>query len=128
MIFASPLFAQIAATREPTNGYPWGIVEPSLEPLPVPPPSHPDRWSAWIEARRRYGLSHAQIQMARELGMNPLHLEGLAGRHVDAWKASLPQFIENLYWKNFGRKSPTEVLSIEQMVRQDQSLRASGRP
>ena len=25
----------------------------------------------WIEARKRFGLSHAQVQMARELGMNP---------------------------------------------------------
>ena len=25
----------------------------------------------WIEARTKYGLTHAQIQMARELGMNP---------------------------------------------------------
>jgi hypothetical protein len=28
----------------------------------------------WIEARKRFGLSHAQVQMARELGMNPRKL------------------------------------------------------
>jgi hypothetical protein len=26
------------------------------------------KMQAWIEARKRYGLSHAQVQMARELG------------------------------------------------------------
>jgi hypothetical protein len=25
----------------------------------------------WIDARKRHHLSHVQIQMARELGMNP---------------------------------------------------------
>lgn len=28
----------------------------------------------WIDARRRHKLSHAQVQMARELGMNPAKL------------------------------------------------------
>ena len=26
---------------------------------------------AWIDARKRHRLTHAQVQMARELGMNP---------------------------------------------------------
>ena len=25
----------------------------------------------WIDARKRHRLSHAQVQMARELGLNP---------------------------------------------------------
>jgi DNA excision repair protein ERCC-3 len=32
---------------------------------------------AWIEARKRHHLSHAQVQMARELGMNPAKLDKL---------------------------------------------------
>ncbi len=31
----------------------------------------PDKLKIWIEARKRFRLSHEQIQMARELGMNP---------------------------------------------------------
>jgi len=31
----------------------------------------PEKLKPWIEARQRYHLSHAQVQMARELGMNP---------------------------------------------------------
>lgn len=29
------------------------------------------KMQAWVEARKRHGLSHAEVQMARELGMNP---------------------------------------------------------
>jgi len=32
-------------------------------------PNH--KMQAWINARKRQQLSHAQVQMARELGMNP---------------------------------------------------------
>ena len=35
------------------------------------PSGTPADLQAWIEARRRHRLSHAQVQMARELGMNP---------------------------------------------------------
>ena len=31
----------------------------------------PDHLQAWITARKRHHLSHAHVQMARELGMNP---------------------------------------------------------
>jgi hypothetical protein len=31
----------------------------------------PERFQVWITARRRHCLSHAHVQMARELGMNP---------------------------------------------------------
>ena len=31
----------------------------------------PDRPQAWVDSRRRFHLSHALVQMARELGMNP---------------------------------------------------------
>ena len=34
-------------------------------------PKIPEKYQAWIDARKRYHLSHAHIQMARELGMNP---------------------------------------------------------
>jgi hypothetical protein len=34
----------------------------------------PEHLKPWIEARRRFRLSHMHIQMARELGMNPKKL------------------------------------------------------
>ena len=34
-------------------------------------PRIPEDMQRWIDARKRFHLSHAQVQMARELGMNP---------------------------------------------------------
>ena len=34
----------------------------------------PERLQVWIDARTRHHLSHAHVQMARELGMNPKKL------------------------------------------------------
>jgi len=62
---------------------------------------------AWTEACQRYHLSHAQVQMARELGLNPRKLDKIANHRQEPWKAPLPQFIEDLYLKKFGRgKAP----------------------
>jgi hypothetical protein len=68
----------------------------------------------WGEARRRHGLSHAHVQMARELGMNPKKVGPIANHRQEQWKAPLPAFIEDLYWRRFGRKRPEVVMSIEQ--------------
>ena len=76
----------------------------------------PEKYQIWIEARRRYHLSHAHIQMARELGLNPKKFGGLANSQQESWKAPLPEFIEELYFKSFKRSRPDSVRSIEQMV------------
>jgi hypothetical protein len=47
----------------------------------------------WFEARKRFKLSHAQTQMARELGMNPRKLGKLANEKQALWKLPLPEFI-----------------------------------
>jgi hypothetical protein len=52
--------------------------------------------------------------MARELGLNPRHFGKLANQQQETWKASLPQFIEALYSKQFGRTAPDNVVSIEE--------------
>jgi hypothetical protein len=72
----------------------------------------------WIEARRRFHLSHAQVQMARELGMNPRKLGGLANHKQEPWKAPLPVFIERIYQKRFGKSQPDRVVSIEDRARE----------
>ena len=70
----------------------------------------------WIEARQRFHLSHAHVQMARELGMNPKKLGGLANHKQEPWKAKapLPELIERLYEERFGRSRPERALSIEE--------------
>ena len=80
---------------------------------PMPKPRIPADLQVWIEARKRFRLSHAQVQMARELGMNPKKLGGLANHRQEPWKLPLPEFIEELYERRFGRSRPDRVVSIE---------------
>lgn len=74
------------------------------------------KYQAWVDARNRFRLSHAHIQMARELGMNPKKLGQKANHRQEPWKVPLPEFIEQLYLKCFGKTRPDHVRSIEQMV------------
>ena len=67
----------------------------------------------WIEAKKRYRLSDMHIQMARELGMNPKRFGGLANHKQEKWKAPLPIFIENLYFKRFKREKPTSITKLK---------------
>jgi hypothetical protein len=85
----------------------------------------PDRFQIWIDARRRYSLSHAQVQMARELGMNPKKLGKLDNADQEPWKLPLPAFIEDLYWRRFGKDRPDVVVSIEERVRLEQQKKAA---
>jgi len=68
----------------------------------------------WIDARERYRLSHAQVHMARELGIGPKALGGLANHRQEPWKLPLPAFIEREYERRFGRAAPERVVSIEE--------------
>jgi len=77
----------------------------------------PNKYQRWIDARKRYHLSHAHIQMARELGLNPKKFGGMANTKQEPWKLPLPEFIEELYYKHFKKTRPENVRSIEQMVR-----------
>jgi len=90
-------------------------------------PKPDQKMQAWIEARKRHHLSHAQVQMARELGMNPKKLGGKDNHRQEPWKMPLPQFIEHLYFKNFGKERPDLVLSIEEKVRRDYEKMAEKR-
>ena len=49
---------------------------------------------AWIDARKWHRLSDAHVQMAGELGLNPMKLGKIDNRRQEPWKAPLPQFIE----------------------------------
>ena len=81
------------------------------------------KMQAWIDARKRHHLSHAQVQMARELGMNAKKLGKLDNRDQEPWKMPLGQYIEHLYFKRFGRERPDLVLSIEEKVHRDREKR-----
>ncbi len=74
------------------------------------------KYQVWIDARKQFHLSHAHIQMARELGLNPKKLGRLANHKQESWKLPLPEFIEKLYFQRFKKHRPEEVRSIEQIV------------
>jgi len=74
------------------------------------------KYQAWIDARKKYHLSDDHIQMARELGMNPKKLGGLAYTKQEPWKAPLPDFIERIYFKRFGKTRPDVIKSIEELA------------
>src|SRR3989304_7559731 len=84
----------------------------------------PERLQVWIDARKRHHLSHAQVQMARELGMNPKKLGKLDNHQQEPWKLPLPAYIEQLYFKRFAKRSPEVVVSIEERARREEDKRA----
>ena len=90
----------------------------------------------WFEARQRFRLSHASVQMARELGLNPRKFDSLADVRGAPWKLPLPAFIAECYYKAHGRREPEHVRSLEQVIsdklakkaqrRERKALRAGG--
>jgi hypothetical protein len=85
----------------------------------------PTDLQAWIEARTRHRLSHAQVQMARELGMNPRKLGKIDNHRQEPWKAPLPRFIEDLYRDRFGRDTPLDVRPLEERAREAAAAKAA---
>jgi hypothetical protein len=88
----------------------------------------PAKLRPWIEARQRFRLSHAQVQMARELGMNPKKLGCIANHRQESWKVPLPQFIEQCYEKRFRRIQPIDARSIEEKEAERRAGKRSARP
>jgi GNAT superfamily N-acetyltransferase len=95
-----------AREQKPPAGKVAGAAKKSLSP----------KYQPWVEARKRLHLSHAHIQMARELGLNPKKLRGKANHKQEPWKAPLPIYIEELYWKRFRKEPPADALPLEKLV------------
>jgi hypothetical protein len=108
----------VARTCAPSRQRYAPMVTASKKPLPA-------KLQAWVDARKRHHLSHAHVQMARELGMNPRKLGKLGNHKQEPWKAPLPQFIEHLYEKRFGRIRPDRVVPVEEYARQEADKRAA---
>ena len=70
----------------------------------------------WMVAQKRHRLSDKQVQMARELGLNPDKLGKIDNHKQEAWKAPLPQFIESIYFKRFKRENPETVKPLKQIM------------
>ena len=65
----------------------------------------------WMVAQKRHRLSDKQVQMARELGLNPDKLGKIDNHRQESWKAPLPQFIER-----FKREEPETVKPLKQIM------------
>jgi hypothetical protein len=87
----------------------------------------PSKLQPWFEARQRFRLSHAHIQMARELGLNPRKFGSLANRQQEPWKHPLAEFIAHCYYKRFGRTTPEHVQSLEEVVKRAEGRRSERR-
>lgn len=81
----------------------------------------------WIDARKRFRLSHMHVQMARELGMNPKKFGGLANHRQEPWKMPLPEFIKHLYFKRFAKPAPERVIAIEQLFHEIEAKKGARR-
>jgi hypothetical protein len=78
----------------------------------------PDKYRKWIDAKKKFHLSNAHIQMAQELGMNPKKFGSLANYKQEPWKLPLPEFIEECYYKRFKKNRPDRVFSIEDRLKE----------
>jgi hypothetical protein len=78
-----------------------------------------------MQARKRHHLSRAQVQTARELGMNLAKLGSIDNHRGEMWKTPLPDYIERLYFKRFGHRQPEAVVTLEERARQLQQQRAT---
>ena len=87
----------------------------------------PNGLQLWSNARKRHRLSHEQVQMARELGLNPRKLGKLDNHRQEPWKLPLPVFIEQLYRKRFRKDHPDVVLSLEDRARPHEHKEPGGR-
>jgi aminoglycoside 6'-N-acetyltransferase I len=91
----------------------------------VPTGALSDEDRQWIEARARHGLSHAHVQMARKLGLNPRKLGKIDNHRQEPWKAPLPEFIAAIYAKRFAGDGMEEVVSVEEQARRRQAAKAA---
>jgi len=73
----------------------------------------------WVVAQKKHRLSDKHVQMARELGLNPEKLGKIDNHKQETWKAPLPQFIEEIYYKRFKREEPTVVRSLKDIIADD---------
>ena len=70
----------------------------------------------WMVAQKKHRLSDKHVQMGRELGLNPDKLGKIDNHKQETWKAPLPQFIEEIYYKRFKREAPETVKPLKQIM------------
>lgn len=74
----------------------------------------------WIAAQKKHRLSDAHVQMARELGLNPDKLGKIDNHRQETWKAPLPEFIEEIYFKRFRKERPDMIKPLKQILKEEE--------
>ena len=74
----------------------------------------------WIAAQKRHRLSDTHVQMARELGLNPDKLGKIDNHKQEPWKAPLPEFIEEIFYKRFKKERPDIVKPLKQILKEQE--------
>ena len=75
-----------------------------------------DQLQLWVKVKRQYALTDAQVQMARELGVNPKRLSESESAVQGATQAPLGRHIEDLYLKRFKKHLPDAVMPLRQLL------------
>lgn len=70
----------------------------------------------WMVAQKKHRLSDRHVQMARELGLNPDKLGKIDNHQQETWKAPLPLFIEEIYFKRFKREAPETIKPLKEII------------
>ena len=74
----------------------------------------------WIVALKKHRLSDTHVQMARELGLNPDKLGKIDNHRQESWKAPLPEFIEEIFYKRFKKERPDIVKPLKQILKEQE--------
>ena len=74
----------------------------------------------WIVAQKKHRLSDTHVQMARELGLNPDKLGKIDNHRQEPWKAPLPEFIEEIFYKRFKKERPDVVKPLKQILKEQE--------
>ena len=78
------------------------------------------RIEKWIVAQKKHRLSDTHVQMARELGLNPDKLGKIDNHRQESWKAPLPEFIEEIFYKRFKKERPDIVKPLKQILKEQE--------
>ena len=74
----------------------------------------------WIVAQKKHRLSDTHVQMTRELGLNPDKLGKIDNHRQEPWKAPLPEFIEEIFYKRFKKERPDVVKPLKQILKEQE--------
>lgn len=74
----------------------------------------------WIVTQKKHRLSDTHVQMARELGLNPDKLGKIDNHRQESWKAPLPEFIEEIFYKRFKKERPDVVKPLKQILKEQE--------